>query len=136
MEDYPPDVYWLRRILGEAGRPYSLRVFPTAESALAHVKDWGRPHLLLIDWFLPIMDADEFLKQVKSIRGLAALPVSVFTSEPELQRTALGLGAIGCLTKPVDVSQLENLFSRLPLRKAASAAIRGPRAVRAMAIKG
>ncbi|MDH5509034.1 MAG: response regulator [Nitrospinota bacterium] len=91
------------------------------EAALAILK-FARPAVIITDVEMPVMTGMELLNQIKSDPVTKDIPVIVATSgygvmekDQELERNALGLGALCILAKPVDPEQLiSRLMPLLP----------------------
>jgi CheY-like chemotaxis protein len=67
-----------------------------------------RPDLVLLDVFLADVNGIEVLKRLRALPGGKDLPVLIVTAstDHDLQRCAMELGAIGFLTKPIGHSEL------------------------------
>ncbi|HEX6095517.1 MAG TPA: ATP-binding protein [Thermoanaerobaculia bacterium] len=76
-----------------------------------------RPDLALVDIGLPGLDGYEVAARVRESigRGVMLVAVSGF-GQPEDKRKAMDAGFDEHITKPADVSDIENLLSRLPPR--------------------
>jgi CheY-like chemotaxis protein len=73
-----------------------------------------KPHMALIDIGLPRLDGYQVASQVRSQLGgdVVLVAVSGF-GQPEDKRKAAEAGFDDHLTKPADVSDIENLLSRV-----------------------
>ena len=69
------------------------------------------PDLVLLDIFLADVNGIEVLKQLRAIPGGRDLPVLILTAstDPDLKRCALDLGAIGFVTKPISHRRTDRL---------------------------
>ena len=126
IEDEPADVYWFQYILREMGQPHELTVYKTGTAALEKLGGLEKPDVIFTDWFLPVLNAPEFLADLKRIPGLSDVPLYVVTGIRDLLQEAMKAGALRCLTKPVDARQLQDVFEELPRARAATAPIIGP----------
>jgi CheY-like chemotaxis protein len=74
----------------------------------------NKPHMALIDIGLPRLDGYQVASQVRSQLGgdVVLVAVSGF-GQPEDKRKAAEAGFDDHLTKPADVSDIENLLSRV-----------------------
>ncbi len=81
-----------------------------AASALAVIREGKTIDLVLTDYRMPGMNAEEFMTKLKEL--LPATPVVVLTgySSVEVYIKALSLGAFECLTKPVKVKDLDRVL--------------------------
>ncbi len=77
-----------------------------AASALAVIREGKAVDLVLTDYRMPGMEADEYMTTLKQL--LPSAPIIVLTgySSVEVYIKALSLGAFECLTKPVKVNDL------------------------------
>ncbi|MFO7768160.1 MAG: response regulator, partial [bacterium] len=66
-----------------------------------------RPHIILLDIYLPKMDGIEVLKQVRQFDESAGVIMITAFREEELAKQALELGAFDYITKPFDFDYLE-----------------------------
>ncbi len=84
-----------------------------------------RPRLILLDLRMPVMGGRELCAALLDDDRLAAVPVVVFSSEPNLPREAAKLGAADYLEKPLDAARLDSILERYaaprPLRATAAA---------------
>ncbi|HEX4146228.1 MAG TPA: response regulator [Pirellulales bacterium] len=91
----------IQKFLGAAG----YRHVSCVESGLQALDLLSRemPDLVLLDIFLADVNGIEVLKQLRALPGGAELPVLIITAstDRDLERCALGLGAIGFISKPI-----------------------------------
>lgn len=66
-----------------------------------------KPHVILLDLRMPVMDGLELLGILKGDALLAKIPVIVITANSEEKNRALELGANDFLAKPVDTRELK-----------------------------
>ena len=87
----------------------------------------GKPDLALVDIGLPGLDGYEVAAQVRqrSDADVVLVAVSGF-GQPEDKRKALEAGFDEHITKPADVTDIENLLARLPPRLARDTHDRAP----------
>lgn len=62
--------------------------------------------LVLLDLWMPGMDGWEFRAEQVKDAALAAVPVIVITADHAAARRVAALGVSGCMTKPVQFSEL------------------------------
>ncbi len=83
----------------------------------------GKPDLALVDIGLPGLDGYEVAMQVRQSLGSGVVLVAVSGfGQPEDKRKALEAGFDEHITKPADVTDIENLLARLPPRLARDSA--------------
>ena len=71
--------------------------------------------LILTDVHMPGMDGYEVFKKTKAIRPNQKIAIFSSSSDPnhERERKALKEGAVECLFKPMDISQIEKIMENL-----------------------
>ncbi|MFK7898538.1 MAG: response regulator [Myxococcota bacterium] len=94
----------LFRLPMEAARP-SLKIvdFPSAESAIAAIKQGESPDVALLDLNMPGVGGFAFLEQLEAL-GASSFPIVILTSTSQKEEVnrAYALGAHGFATKPND----------------------------------
>jgi CheY-like chemotaxis protein len=75
----------------------------SASDALFAAADW-RPHLILIDALMPVMDGPELLGHLRASVLTKNIPVVFMTARAQAEEVAgfIGLGAAGVIAKPFD----------------------------------
>ena len=109
VEDNPGDVELTERALGASELPHRLTVVSYGADALTHLRNVPgeavrRPHLILLDLYLPDMSGFDLLASLKADPRLRRIPVVVMTSsetEADVVRS-YDLQASGFVTKPFD----------------------------------
>lgn len=73
------------------------------------------PELILLDWFLPVMDGPEVLSQLKADERTRAIPVILLTGkdDPEDLAVAKERGALGRIPKPFDPMTLSLVVAEI-----------------------
>ena len=72
------------------------------------------PSLILLDLTMPVMDGWRFREEQQRLtEALARIPVVVLSALHDCAKHAQALGAIDCLTKPIDLDKLAALVGRL-----------------------
>lgn len=66
-----------------------------------------RPHIILLDIYLPKMDGIEVLKEVRRFDEATGVIMITAFREEEVAKQALELGAFDYITKPFDFDYLE-----------------------------
>jgi CheY-like chemotaxis protein len=108
VDDDPDSRELLQRTLESEG--YSVVTAADGEEGLALAREL-RPSLMTLDVLMPSMDGWSVLQAVKADPELAHIPVMMISiaGDKDLGYT---LGAVECLTKPVDREQLRQLASQ------------------------
>ncbi|RYD20466.1 MAG: response regulator [Verrucomicrobiaceae bacterium] len=89
-------------------------IAPTAEEALLMTKQYS-PHAIVLDIGLPDNSGLTVLERLKADPRTRHIPVHV-VSASDYSETALALGAVGYMLKPVKRDQLADAFRRLETR--------------------
>lgn len=119
VDDNPVDQLLVGHLLSEAG--YEVTPAESGEEALARITT-DLPALVLLDHFLPDMDAPEVLRRLRSQQATRDLPVILISGTGAAAHVAAGFqaGANDYLMKPVDGRRLaERVEAALQSREAA-----------------
>src|SRR3954452_18678622 len=114
VDDEPQIGRLLKTSLGARG--YEVAVAADGQAALDMAANW-RPHLILLDLGLPIIDGLEVCRQVRSWSQMPIIVLTVRDAEQD-KVAALDLGADDYLTKPFGTDELLARI-RVALRHAA-----------------
>jgi DNA-binding response OmpR family regulator len=78
---------------------------PNGSSALLQLRV-VQPDLLILDILMPGLDGWETLQQ---IREFSSIPILILTAlhQPDMKEQCLARGADGCLSKPIDMRELQ-----------------------------
>jgi CheY-like chemotaxis protein len=113
VDDDPGSLEILAVALLESG--FSVRTAASAFEAIAEARRL-RPSLVLADVVMPGMDGFELCATLKQDPNLGNVPVVLLTAaDParEDRERSASVGAVDCLTKPVDLSGLVEVLRRL-----------------------
>jgi CheY-like chemotaxis protein len=112
VEDDETTRFLLAELLGDAG--YAVDAAADGAEALAALRR-RRPDLILLDVFMPRVDAPAFRALQVGIRGAADVPVLLTsaTQAADLETMARDLGAAGAIAKPFDADDLLTAIARL-----------------------
>lgn len=71
-----------------------------------------RPHIILMDLNLPILDGWEATKIIKQNLSTAHIPIIAISANCKGHKSdkILELGAVGCVQKPIDIESLPDLI--------------------------
>jgi CheY-like chemotaxis protein len=96
----------IREMLGMvlASEGYEVITAAHGAAALALV-DQRRPHVILLDMKMPVMDGWEFLRQYRQRPG-AKVPIVVITAAQDDRREAADIGAQAYIAKPFAIDDL------------------------------
>ena len=86
------------RVLASGG--FAVATAANGREALNQLRARPRPHLILLDLAMPVMDGWQFRREQEQDRALAGIPVVLFSGEEDVGRHASALGVAGYLPKP------------------------------------
>jgi signal transduction histidine kinase/CheY-like chemotaxis protein len=113
VEDNASNIRLMERILRQ--RPgVELRHAANGEEGLAMIRE-ARPDLVLLDMHLPDMTGDQILHRLWEDPVNRSLPIVVVTADatPGLSRRLKASGATACLTKPLNIKDVLDLFDSI-----------------------
>lgn len=121
IEDNPEHVYLLKRVLAQSRMRKTIHVVDSGEDALHFLRREGahtqapRPHLILLDLYLPRMQGLDVLKQLNQDPALRAIPVIILTGStvPEDVLAAYDDGARAFITKPNTIEAFESVVQAI-----------------------
>jgi two-component system, cell cycle response regulator DivK len=112
VEDFEDNRFMMRRLLEMSG--YRVVEAINGEQAVEMARS-ERPHLILMDLSLPILDglaATRRIRQQEDLRKVPIIAVSAHDTS-DFHADALAAGCNDYVTKPIDFDQLEALLKRL-----------------------
>lgn len=100
--DDEPDLREIAQMSLELDPQLVVRCCPAGEDALREAPEW-RPHLVLLDVMMPLMDGPETLRRLRSEydAGLKVVFITARAGENDAQQL-MALGASGVIVKPFD----------------------------------
>jgi len=104
VDDEPDAVELLKEFLTVKG--YDVVTASSGEEALRKLKE-ERPHLMLLDIRMPMMDGLEVLRRAREIDKEVGIIMVTAVNEESTGREALKMGAFDYITKPLDFNYLE-----------------------------
>jgi two-component system cell cycle response regulator DivK len=112
VEDFEDNRFMMRRLLEMSG--YQVVEAVNGEQAV-EVAERERPHLILMDLSLPILDGLAATRRIRQNRELRRIPIIAVSAHDtsDFHADALAAGCNDYVTKPIDFEQLETLLSRL-----------------------
>ena len=96
--------------LALADEGYAVRAAPDGRAALALLETW-RPHLILLDLMMPVLDGWGFRARQLATPGAEDLPVIVLSAARDMRVEALRPAAV--VPKPFDLELLLNTVADL-----------------------
>src|SRR5262245_28252939 len=100
----------LTQILVEEG--YAVDGASNGKEALDVLLNGSRPHLILLDLMMPIMNGWQFREVQRSHPALADIPVVLISATTNLKQSAAAIGAVAFLRKPVALDDLLSAVDR------------------------
>lgn len=94
----------LQGVLEDAG--YEVATACDGEDAMSYLRTSRRPHLILLDLSMPVMDGATFRVAQLADGELAAIPTVVFSATAQLSEKVQGLQLAAYLKKPVNLTEL------------------------------
>jgi CheY-like chemotaxis protein len=96
---------------------YVVSAASDGQQALALLRSGAaRPHLVLLDLMMPVMNGFQFRDEQRKDPALAHIPVVVITADVNARAKAEGLGAAGFIQKPVKIQPLLDVIEQHLLR--------------------
>lgn len=86
---------------------FTVRGFPNGAEALNYLNSAEQPCLIVLDILMPVMDGRQFRAALLRDAEMAKIPLVVVTALDS--SSAMGMGAVKVLKKPVDVDALLNV---------------------------
>ena len=104
----------MTEILSDHG--YAVASAANGQDAIEWLRANGKPHLVLLDWMMPVCDGPCFLRRQLADPALSSIPVVIVTAAP-IERVANDAPDVeACLRKPVDVRTMLALIQRYVFR--------------------
>ena len=112
VEDTEDNRFMMRRLLEMSG--YAVVEARNGEEAV-RVATEKRPHMILMDLSLPIIDGLAATRRIRALPGFENVPIVAVSAHDtaDFYADALAAGCDSYITKPIDFGQLEQLISRL-----------------------
>ena len=107
VDDEPQAVELLEEFLTAKG--YAVVGASGGAEALHKLKE-ERPHLMLLDIRMPVMDGLEVLRRAREIDREVGIVMVTAVNEESIGREALRMGAYDYITKPLDFDYLERVL--------------------------
>ena len=96
-----------------AERGYVVRSAVNGYEALAIIREFGPPRLILLDLMMPVMNGVQLRAELRKDPALAAVPVVLCSGLDALDAYAAVLDCSGFLSKPLDPSKLKATVGKL-----------------------
>ncbi len=112
VEDFEDNRFMMRRLLEMSG--YRVVEAVNGQQAV-EVAERERPHLILMDLSLPLLDGLAATRRIRKHPELRRVPIIAVSAHDtsDFHADALAAGCNDYVTKPIDFEQLEQLLSRL-----------------------
>lgn len=106
VDDSEEHLILIKSLYESAG--YQLTYAKNGREALELLRDGSTdlPAFILLDLVMPEMDGYDFRKAQLSDPLLAKIPVVILTSDGQIEKKTMQMGAAGYVKKPVDTARL------------------------------
>ena len=110
VDDSGTNLFLLERLLEDEG--YHVIAMDNAREALDYLQKKDDIQLILLDIMMPGIDGFEFMDKLSEGPSLKDIPVVMVTAKNDRtsQKKALSMGAVGYMTKPLDLTKLRSLI--------------------------
>ena len=111
VDDTPENLDVVKGVLGG---DYVIKAAINGMIALK-IAEKAPPDLVLLDIQMPGMDGFEVMNRLKAVETTSGIPVIFLTgeSDKEIRQRALGMGARGFVTKPIDAAVLNDTVTNI-----------------------
>jgi two-component system cell cycle response regulator DivK len=112
IDDDKVNIFALKAVLKAKG--YHCISALGAEEGIQLLKEDGDVAVVLMDMMMPGMDGYEAIFQMSEIPGIQHIPVIAVTAQAMVgdRERCLKAGAVGYVSKPIDVDELTRLLKR------------------------
>ena len=90
---------------------YQIKTSPTSKNVIQLVMEY-RPDIIFMDNWLPGVSGIEATKELKANTDLQHIPVIYFSANNDVRELAKEAGADGYLSKPFDISALQEIVKK------------------------
>jgi len=90
---------------------FSVASVRTGREAFLRLRD-GAWCLIILDWWLPDMDGEQFHRQLVADPTLAPIPIAVCTADAHIKKRAAAVGIQHVLLKPIEAEELVAVLDR------------------------
>lgn len=110
VDDDPAIREALRQALEDEG--HSVSEACDGAAALSTLRAGMRPHVILLDHMMPVMDGPTFAAEVGKDPALSGLSIVLITADGRAPQKAQAMGLSAYLNKPVELDVLLDLVAR------------------------
>ena len=82
------------------------------QEALERLAAQRPPGVILLDLMMPVMNGWEVMNRRRDDERIASIPVIVISADGQVREKANAIGAVGYLTKPIDLDRLLDTVER------------------------
>ena len=109
VEDDPQSLWALSTLIRRQG--YECRTASDGFEALVAAREF-RPHLILMDLMMPVLDGREAIRRLKADRATGAIPICVMTAEGSraVEREVKEAGCLRLFPKPLAWTSLSSFL--------------------------
>ncbi|MBQ6470738.1 MAG: response regulator [Victivallales bacterium] len=91
---------------------HKVKTANNGKEALDLMKEDGNVDVVLTDMFMPVMDGEGLVSEIRKSPKLAAIPVYAITADVEMQNKYKQKGFDNMLVKPITLEKLKNLLAQ------------------------
>ena len=91
---------------------FDVTLVDNAVEALAHIKQFGLPDVIVMDLNFPLMGPDEFLNLVRESEEGRKIPVLIISGKSDIKERAESLRAKGFLQKPFGIDPFVSIIAK------------------------
>jgi putative two-component system response regulator len=112
VDDSNTNLVLLESLLTRKG--YNVTASLSAKDGFDSMKE-TIPDLIYLDLIMPEVDGFQFIRQMKDTDKWKNIPVVILSavSDDDVIKKCLDLGAVDYMTKPLDISKISNLTTRI-----------------------
>jgi CheY-like chemotaxis protein len=93
-------------------RGWRVRTAADGAQALRQLERGPLPELIILDLMMPVMDGWETRRALEASSTWSRIPVVLLSGIEDIEDQVRALGAVDCLTKPIDLHRLHAVLDR------------------------
>jgi len=121
VEDDPDDVHIIKRIIGRAPISVDIESCANGREALDYLEKCGAgdksglPDLILLDLNMPVMDGNQFIRELRRHSVYSAVPICVFTTstDEDVIKAAYNEGANAVVSKVDSLDGMSQILNTI-----------------------
>lgn len=112
VDDDPDDLFFILEALQQSTKQFKIAPFQSGLDFLKDIVQSGLvPVLVVLDYNMPILNAEQLLLKMKEYERLVSVKVFIMSTgmNPKLEERLLALGAFYCVAKPTSITGYKEL---------------------------